>query len=98
MGETVKILRKNLEVTDYQTLRIYADDRIASVAPCRSGEERIDIWWIEADTLSSTRDRGIYIVGTGHRMPDVLSGGVFLGTCVMSSGLVWHVFEGPVKR
>lgn len=57
---------------------------------------------------------GIYVVGTGNPMSDRLEtdderfetgkdslagyGRKFIGTVVTPSGLVWHVFQGPVMK
>jgi hypothetical protein len=97
----MKILRENLEVIDYQTLILPADAVILSVAPCRSDREYVDLWYTDPELPEhGERDFGIYIAGTGHRMSvalviDLEHCARHLGTCVMPSGLVWHVFEGP---
>ena len=36
----------------------------------------------------------IYIFGTGHPIPNYLDTNTYIGTVVMSNGLVWHVFGG----
>lgn len=96
----MRILRENIRVTDYQSLILVADAEILHAAPCRSGREYIDLWHTDPEIPEhGERTVGIYIVGTGHRMPVALVIDVehrHLGTCVMPSGLVWHVFEGPV--
>jgi hypothetical protein len=34
----------------------------------------------------------VHIAGTGHPIPDDINDDDFVGTCVMDSNLVWHVF------
>jgi hypothetical protein len=96
----MRILRVALEVTEYQTIALPVGSKILHVAPCRSGRERIDLWYWERPAGDDRRvDTGIYVVGTGATMPKALSQfGFHIGTCVMASYLVWHVFEGPVQR
>lgn len=102
----VRVLRVQLQVVDYQLISLPVlyeyvarrDRPILHVAPCRSGVDRIDAWFEEPDEVTRRRDVGIYIVGTGNPMPRALREyRIHLGTCVMASHLVWHVFEGPVQ-
>ena len=87
------ILRFKLEVTDRQEIEIPGRYKILSVAPGRNGYH-IDMWArVIPDEMHSIR--AFYIYGTGHPLPT--GGGLvidqeFIGTCVMSDGLVWHVF------
>lgn len=98
------IYRFNLPVTDYQEI----DDRkVISVAACRSGRsDQIDLW-CETGYLEGAK-QGIYIFGTGHPQPwdaDPKHWGYFqhrdnfrfVGTVVTPSGLVWHVYTGPLR-
>lgn len=96
----MRILRENLPVTDYQTLTLPLDAKILSVAPCRSGREHIDLWYTDPEQPHrGNYEVGIYVVGTGHLIPQPVIGTLgHRGTCVMSSGLVWHVFEGPAAE
>lgn len=107
-----RIFRQQLKITDYQEITINAGSRLLSVAPARGrytkeaiwGEiqiQGIDLWYINRPEIDpnfkqQTEDVGIYLVGTGNLMPNVI-GSIhtsFLGTCVMANDLVWHVFSG----
>lgn len=98
------IKRLSLDVTDYQTVALTDGAKILHVAPCRTGAERIDLWFLDPEDWPGVEfSTGIYIVGTGNPMPDRLRPiGLpvpqprYIGTCVMPSRLVWHVFSGPV--
>lgn len=106
------IYRTQLKIVDYQQITINAGSRLLSVAPAREkytqkgswGEiqiQGIDLWYINRPEVDpnfqqQTEDVGIYIIGTGNPMPNVI-GTIhtsFLGTCVMDNYLVWHVFSG----
>lgn len=81
---------------------------ITHVAPCRDGGNAIDIWYIDPQNEEPTElgrdDDGrvviapttervrIHVAGTGDPIPSELGSQDFVGTCVMSSGHVWHVF------
>lgn len=105
----MRILRVEVEVTDFQVIELPNPARILSVAPARTGGERIDVWFIDYEDQAvvklrsakagrqATVDVGLWIVGTGNPMPPMLDNADFLGTCVMPSDLVWHVFAGSVK-
>lgn len=95
----MKIFREQLEIED-QCLNLAGLRKILSVAPARQGYG-IDMWWVADDTPETiTTHVDIYVMGTGHPMPPPLdlknpyiaAAVDFLGTCVMSDGLVWHVF------
>lgn len=98
------IYRYPLDVTYYQELiQIPTAHKILSVAPGRDQprDYEIDLWMKVSPSDVHTRV-AIYMLSTGHPVP-VNSVGAdldlkFIGTCVMNDGLVWHVFEGPVKK
>lgn len=89
------IYRLNLPVTDYQEI----PNSVISVAACRSGRsDVIDLWY---ETGGRDTKQGLYILGTGHPTPWAF-GWVrdcyrFIDTVVTPSGLVWHVYTGPLK-
>lgn len=92
----MKIFREQLKIDD-QYLNLAGLHRILSVAPARDSYA-IDMWWVTDETPETTHV-DIYVMGTGHPMPeavipssDFFPSADFLGTCVMSDGLVWHVF------
>jgi hypothetical protein len=95
----MRVLRVQLEVTEYQSISLPIAAQRLHVAPCRSGAERIDLWYLDREDATERRvDTGIYVIGTGNQMPAALRDYRFhIGTAVMGSQLVWHVFEGPVQ-
>ena len=107
----MRIIRNELIIDDYQTITLPASGKPLSVAQSRSAPNTlIDIWSYDFES-GDPKSIGIYIVGTGHPMPSEIAmsaamggmGGLipipppFLGTVVTPIGLVWHVFEGPVR-
>lgn len=111
----MRIIRHQLSITDYQTVTLPAAGDLLSVAQSRTSPSGlIDLWSLDHE-IGEPRTAAIYIIGTGHPMPDELAaqlvpayhGGAdtvlpmftqkFLGTVVTPVGLVWHVFEGPVR-
>jgi hypothetical protein len=60
--------------------------------------EHIDLWALVPEVAPAV-PYDLHIVGTGNPMPPQLTrhgipsvAAMFVGTCVMPSGLVWHVF------
>lgn len=48
--------------------------------------------WVEQPTMNHMSENRIFqVYGTGHLIPD--NNDVHVGTVLMSSGLVWHVYE-----
>jgi hypothetical protein len=109
----MRILRHAIGIVDYQTLELPTGE-LLSVAQSRTlPDHSIDLWSIDRETGWPNRV-GIYVIGTGNPMPDVLRSDDdrfnagdpvtgegwrrFIGTVVTPSGLVWHVFAGPVQR
>lgn len=103
----MRVLRHQIAITDYQVLKVPWPPELLSVAVSRVLPNRaIDLWSLDLEDGSRQGDVGIYVVGTGNPMPDALAfsgnpfasdrGRKFIGTVVTPSGLVWHVFQGPV--
>lgn len=91
MSDGAVIHRVSLEIKDEQRLRIHGGGKLLAVAPDRDGLDRIDLWYTTYPANPHQyHDRPIYIAGTGHREPPAK----YVGTAVMPSGLVFHVFEG----
>lgn len=49
--------------------------------------------WAKVDPSAPEESRTIYVVGTGHLVPDLA--GDYIGT-IQLKGLVWHFFERQV--
>ena len=47
--------------------------------------------WVEQSIQNSPNYRTFNVYGTGHQIPD--DNAIHVGTALMSSGLVWHVYE-----
>lgn len=100
----MRIIRHELEITDYQEIRV-PEGEFLSVAVSRSAPNTaIDMWTLDKETNPRPRVVAVYVVGTGNPMPTELDTDgkfltrwprTFLGTVVTPSGLVWHVFVGP---
>lgn len=84
------ILRQQLKIQDEpQPLQLFGG-KILHLQEDRQGLGRIDIWF---ETPSLPNDKALThfrIVGTGHEFEN---GWNHVGTVVMSSGLVWHVYR-----
>jgi hypothetical protein len=88
---SLRVLRYQLDITDYQQVVMREPAKVVSVAQSRSNPNGvIDLWAIGGDEYQS-RQVDIFIVGTGHPMPGFIN---FLGTVITPNGLVWHVWEG----
>lgn len=90
------IHRLNLPVAEYQEINF---GRVISAAPCRSGRsDVVDIWFEAASAFDDKQ--GLYIFGTGHPTPwngFTRYAWEFIDTVVTPSGLIWHVYAGPLK-
>lgn len=90
----MSIYRLSVKVWDYQELEL---GPALSVAADRDGaSDRFDLWFEN----SPVERCGLYVFGTGHPTP--WNGWSrhawhFVGTVVTPSGLVWHVFTGPLE-
>lgn len=104
----MRIHRLTVQVADYQIVDLPWPWKIISAAPARTGGEYLDIWFQAPnehprhDILIGHTELGdkiwapvtervqLHIAGTGHVIPN--DAGDFIATCVMHSGLVWHLF------
>lgn len=49
--------------------------------------------WVEVDPDADSRERAIYLRGTGHPMGEAI-GLPHIGTVFLQNGLVFHIFDG----
>lgn len=78
-------------VTNPHIINMPSSHKILSCAPARSGYA-IDVWAKTSPSEFNT-DVTFHIFGTGHPLPDLRGTLEFIGTNVMSDGLIWHLFE-----
>ena len=103
----MNIYRFVIGITDHQIVDMPFTSQILSVAPGRvagnisPAAEHIDLWALVPQEAPDTPYH-IWIVGTGNPMPPELTrygmeevARQFIGSCVMPSRLVWHVFWTP---
>ena len=83
----MKVYKYALWLYDRQAVRMPAGSVILSVQM----QFGTPVMWALVDPREGEVDRPIYIVGTGHEMPEYA--GRHLGTVQMRD-FVWHVFEG----
>lgn len=77
-----------LEVTDSQCIQMPTDAEILCVQ-MQAGQPCL---WAQVDPQAEKGPRYIWIVGTGHELPDFVMR--YIGTFQMHQGaLVFHVFE-----
>ena len=94
----MKIFKYPLVVTDEQQILLPPGSRILSVAE-QFGT--LCAWALVDATLSASIVYTFRIVGTGNPMPLAfrkLHENVFVGSVVMTSGFVWHVFHDLVDE
>lgn len=95
----MRILRENIGLDTTEVI-LPCHSTILHVAPCRSGDERIDVWFLTPEHKDPSHYRegyAIHVAGTGHVIPtDAVRTNDYVGTCVMPSHLVWHVFASAV--
>ena len=82
------VFRYGLKLEDYQEISVPTAHQVLSAAPAR------DRYAFQGK---------FEVIGTGNPLPKHYSTGgsldlIFINTCVMENGLVWHVFTGPLKR
>lgn len=88
---STNIFRYRLNIESIaQAISMPSASTVLSVAPARDGYY-IDLWAKVANS-DHNRDKTFQVFGTGHPMPETGPPLDFIGTCVMSDGLVWHVF------
>lgn len=91
---TSRVLRYQLPIDGAQRFqRMPKSHTVLSVAPARDSYA-IDMWVHTSDVWNGVGDvdRPYWVVGTGHEIPEGLTAADFVGTCVMTDGLVWHVY------
>ena len=90
----MKIYKYKLEITDEQVIP-FPVDQIA--IPLSVAEQRGElVLWAFVSTHSdmiSSNELYVRIIGTGNPITDEINLNTFVGTVVMSNGLVWHVFS-----
>lgn len=93
------IHRLQIDVTDYQ--EIGGSNRVLSAAADRGGRSDVIDIWFETSDNPIAYPTAIYIFGTGHPTPWNhwnRDNWRFIDTVVTPSGLVWHVYVGPIAR
>lgn len=89
---SINIFRYRLNIEGVaQAISMPAASTVLSVAPGRDGYY-IDLWAKVAIPATVNRDKSFHVFGTGLPLPETGPPLDFVGTCVMSDGLVWHVF------
>ena len=68
----MRILRHELDITDYQTLPLPVGEVLSVAASRTQPELKIDLWALDRETDRRVRTSAFYIVGTGHPMPERL--------------------------
>jgi len=101
----MKILKYELKITDRQTIKVNGSKaHILSVA---EQDGKLMMWAMVSAESGFSQDPylDVFIIGTGNELPNNLvphdgpfSNNVpFVGTVVMSNGLVWHVFAETIS-
>lgn len=68
----MRIIRHELEITDYQTIDLPSQGDLLSVAKSRTEENRnIELWSLDYE-YGAARTAAVYIIGTGNPMPSQL--------------------------
>lgn len=84
----MKIYKTELRIQDNQRLELPAGYVIL-----KAGEQNgaLMIWYMFDENELDVEQVDILVVGTGHKF--ISTNTFFIGTVLMSNGLVWHVFE-----
>lgn len=94
----MRIIRHQIEITDYQVIKMPRGERL-SVAASRTLPERdIDLWSLDMEDGSSDWS-GIYVIGTGNPMPDILRSNqerFNQGDPIVAGDMRWRRFIGTV--
>lgn len=78
-----------IKVTDAQTVLLPPRAEILCVGLDVTGEPSI---WVRTERLPADVERTLYVVGTGHDLPD--GDNRYVGSFKSASGLfMWHVWE-----
>lgn len=91
----MKIYRQQLKFDATRHYALPGLYEILSVEPARDGYA-IDMWYSVLDNDRHTAEIVVNVFGTGHSTGMHIDKNEFIGTCVMSDGLVWHVFARTV--
>jgi hypothetical protein len=67
-----------------------------SAAPACNGIYGVDVWYLVDDTDPKVTEVKFSVAGTGRPLSATETLIDYIDTCVMSDGLVWHVFARPV--
>lgn len=96
----MRVIRHELEITDYQTLTMPGSGTTLSVARSRTRPDTaIDLWSLDYEDLgdSYALPLGIYVIGTGNPMPIELQGAPLAeGESLPPTRWRWHRFAGTV--
>lgn len=86
----MRIYKYDLEITDMQDIKTFRGARVLSAAE-QDGKLRI---WALVDIDEEYRNKSIQIIGTGNPISYNIAeyNWEFVGTVLMSNGLVWHIF------
>jgi len=93
------IYKYELEITDNQMINT-GKSRAYPISVAEQ-QGKLVMWAILTDDIKHTGGNqyvmSVHIVGTGNRF-HALTGnyGTFIGTVVMTNGLVWHIFAEPL--
>jgi len=86
-----RIFKYKLNIIDSQYIPMPQGSQILSV---KEQNGTLNIWAIVDINNDNIKNRWFYIFGTGNEFDISLDDAKFIGTVVMSNGLVWHVFDG----
>lgn len=83
------IWKATLPIKPQQEIEVPENSKFLFIAE-QDGELTI---WFKCDPGANTEKRKIVIKGTGHFNVPEPGLSHYIGSCLMSNGLVWHVFE-----
>ena len=86
------IYRLQIRVGAAETYQLVGFVAAVSAAPARNGLYGIDVWYIVDDSDPRGTELTVSVAGTGHPLVAGETLPNYVGTCVMSDDLVWHVF------
>jgi hypothetical protein len=61
-------------------------------------QDDVPTLWALVDDSSPVEDRTFRLAGTGHPLDELRRNARYIGTVLMSAGLVLHLFENPQAR
>lgn len=87
-SNSMKLYKYELPIEDASVLRMHKGAQLLTVQI----QYEIPHVWALVDTTKEIEDRTLFVVGTGHTLPE--EAGDYVGTFQMFNGkLVFHVFE-----